>query len=218
MEEFLKSLGLYDLVGYIVPGLIVVWAGLVFCRYHSKRNIEIDTLTVVFAAFIAGHMIQAGASFLDDLLFRGNGRDTVNAVYKSDEDKAFREELLNALHKAFKADMSNRPDELYLCEYYGRIHGRDSYTERFLAYRSLFRGLVIAMTLAMIAPAYVFCRSKKGPVKRTSGWICIVLLCCVGISFGRFLKFDDYWKKSIYWTFYDDYLLPSAKGASESGE
>ena len=218
MEELAKILGLYNVVSYFIPGLVAVWAFLAALRaYRTRNNVKsvprIRTTTVLVAAFIIGHMIQAVASTLDDQFFRRGGKDSVEAIYMHDTDGDFKKALIETITAAFKT--YNPVQALRLCEIYDQTHQRDSYNELFLANRALFRGLTISLAFAFVAYIYVLIHSEKKALLRLL--VFGMALACV-ISFFRFKKFNRYWADSIYRTFYIEYKFPSEKQPSKAGD
>jgi len=210
MEEFAKVLGLYDVVSYFIPGAIAVWAALeafgTYCALHNdgKHPRPISMPAFLFSAFVAGHLIQAVMSPLDDVVYRARGKDTVEKHYYKPEQQRFKVLLEEKMEAAFKG---NSPEDMRaLCEVYAQVRGLDTHTEKFLAYRGLFRGLALALLLSSFAFCYVYW-SAKGRGKAIPRFLCIALLVGCLISIARWDRFNDYWLDSIYRTFYVNYSL-----------
>ncbi len=205
MEEFAKVFGLYDVVSYFVPGAVLAWAILEAYKAHESPIVEVQPSMAAFllAAYIAGHMIQAAASWIDDECFRTSKEHAVATVYKADEDKAFRDLLSTAIKERFNTDSPK--DYFKYCEVYARNHHIDTYTEMFLANRGLFRGLALSMALSFFAFLYALTKDRKNVARIC---FCVALAVGAGASFLRFAKFNQYWVDSIYRTWYVDYAFP----------
>ena len=144
VENILGEIALYDLIGYFVPGALVVWAlisALGVGRNPPSITVAIGAVFFFGTAYITGHLIQTVASSLIHLEIE------INTLYK--DEPWFKAELLRAHGERFgyapgAGQASARPSEkmiFKLSHTYAQVRKIDSYVEILQARLAFFRGL-----------------------------------------------------------------------------
>jgi hypothetical protein len=205
VDHFLKELSLYDLTGYLLPGVVAVWSVLaVHEALRRKRNSPRLVLSIwvfLVVAYLAGHLVQTVAS----KFFRLFPRAPISSLYAS--ESVFQQRL--------EAEILNRfgvqPDKkkLDLCETYLRLHGIDGYAEIMKARHAFFRGLTVSFLMALLAFVYKAGveRDKQADAmperQRNSMLLAAVLVVAMILSLLRLREFDGYYTDAVYRTFYE---------------
>jgi len=206
MEQLLKELSLYDLTGYLIPGIVVVWS-VVFVMnailFRRKRDyIKPSIFAIIVAGYITGHMLQTIATFLEEhllpIFWKSLFWRPIDQLYVN--DPAFRDALNDAIKNTFVNVAQNGP--FILCQTYVRVHGLDGYTDIMTARYAFFKGLTLALFISCCAFALeAFWRRRqahRGRVFLMAG----LLLIATGLSFGRMVRFEHYYVDGVYRTFY----------------
>lgn len=212
MDQVLKELTLYDLTGYLVPGVIIVWAASMVMHSARRRadthHPELKLLTFILIAYLAGHMIQAVATPLERHVFRPLFWKSMPAQFA--DDKAFVARLEAAANRAFGpiADDSRR---FLLCQTYIQVRRLDAYIAVMQARYAFFKGLTLAFLLATLAfagDAVVEHRQRgrrklaRQPMHRDSRALAVAMLLASILSFVRLTEFEHHYADSVYRTFY----------------
>ena len=220
MEQLLKELSLYDLTGYLVPGVVVVWA-LVYVAnatltHRAKDRIELPTLGFIFVGYIAGHMLQTVATFLEEHVLTRFWNPLfwrpIDELYSA--EPAFAANLNDAMKNTFANLAQDHP--FILCQTYLRVHGLDGYTDIMTARYAFFKGLTLALLIAFLAFVFEAVWSRRQA--RLRGRIIIVaalLLIATCLSFARLVRFEHYYVDGVYRTFYVG-VLPRSKAGPDS--
>lgn len=209
MEEILKQLSLYDLFGYLVAGAIVVWAvmGAVAACARSGAQAAppvLNTAVFLVAAYIAGHMIQATASYLDKQMHDDRPRHTLETVYENEPN--LRAQIEGALKEAFEVKLEHG-ERFKAAHTYIHVRTLDSYVEIMQARSAFFRGLTLALLIAALAFAVRFACDRKWH----NAALVVLLLVGSGISYSRYTVFDKNFVDHTYRTFYVDHKLSRAE-------
>lgn len=205
MEQVLKELGLYDLTGYLIPGVVVVSA-LIHVANATVSSLKKDPIKrpvyeIIVVGYITGHLLQAVAAFLEDrllpIIWQPLFWRPLDQLYA--EESAFREALKSAVKNTF-ANVESSP--FILCQTYVRVHGLDAYTDIMQARYAFFRGLTLALFISGCALAYKWFRRRgqahRGRVLIMSG----LLLVATVLSVWRTFRFENYYVDGVYRTFY----------------
>jgi hypothetical protein len=219
MEQVLKTLTLYDITAYLLPGLVVVWSIMQAWAFAQRESTASWSWKLIVVAYLVGQLLQVAMS---------DERDWRNRVLKAphlrelDEvfpDKIgehgsvqlkFRQDLIAAINQAFNAPSSS--ERFRLCEAYVQTRKLDSFIEIMHARYGFFRGLLLGFIIsaAAFAIAALFrIRSWRGPYQRE--WMTTLLLAVV-CSGGAYLSalrtndFEGYYSAAMYRTFYVDYV------------
>jgi hypothetical protein len=202
MEQVLKELGLYDLTGHLIPGIIVVWmliyvANAILHRQKSEP-INRSVLEMIVAGYVTGHLLQAIGSFLEQLFRPSLFWRPLDQLYA--DDPAFRDALNDMIKKIFVN--AAQKDPIILCQTYVRVHDLNAYTDTMQARHTFYRGLTLALFISGCALVVEWFwrrrQAHRGRVLVMAG----LLLIATGVSFGRMVKIDFYYVDGIYRTFY----------------
>jgi len=204
MEEMLRTLSLYDLTGYLIPGVVLVWSviyvvnGILFRR--EQDHIKPGTFATVVAGYIIGHLVQAIASFLEQTLLRSQSLFWVppNSFYAS--DAGFSDALSKTITQIFGGVGQNSP--FILCQTYLRVHRLDAYTEIMQARYAFFRGLALALFISGCAFAIEGLLRRRQPHRSRIFVLAILLLIGTLLSYSRMTRFENYYVDGVYRTFY----------------
>lgn len=181
MEDVIRAVGLYDLVGYLLPGCVLLFTLLVsvqaFCRVQGKRFHEPHPAAFLIAAYLTGFMLQSALSrdrvwsIVPDPLVGATVESIISpprppSATQAKARQLFIEALSIASMQAFKVPT----DDYYLAEAYGRVHGLDSFPSSMEARHAFARGLVVsllisAFALVLAALAYFFARRPGADIE-----------------------------------------------------
>ena len=190
MEDVIRAVGLYDLVGYLLPGCVLLFALLVsvhaFCRVQGKRFQEPHLAIFLVAAYLTGFMLQAALSHdrtwsilpvpsvgttFESIIPRPSTAVTAEEFSnRTQARRLFIEALSTASMQAFNVPT----DEYYLAEAYGRVHGLDSYSSSMDPRYAFARGLIVslivsAFALFLAALAYFFAPRRGAEMETDDG-------------------------------------------------
>jgi hypothetical protein len=213
METVLKELSLYDLTGYLLPGVVVVWS-LVYVADASrfrreKDRLELTTVVIIIAGYITGHMLQAIGTFLEQNVISSMFWQPPTQIYFN--DPAFRDSLMEAIKNSFGYVAKGK--EFLLCQTYLQVHGLDAFTDIMQARYAFFKGLTLALFIsccAFVVESLIWyhrrtrLRGLQGAAKRYRNMIIIagVLFLATLLSFWRLMAFESYYIDNVYRTFY----------------
>jgi hypothetical protein len=227
METLLKELTLYDVMAYLLPGFVLLWAILKAAdsiRGHATRQ---WTWKLIVVAYIVGHLLQASVSparlwsrepvylqTIDSIFPDIPGTGSTPAVSRA----AFRSDLASMIVKTFNDPPSS--EWFYLCESYLQEKKLDGFIQIMQARHGFFRGLSASLglaALALLVAAGVQARIRADPYRRE--WIesAIVALLCVAGAYLAAQRTDDfgrYYAEGTYRAFYVDHLSSGAQPAS----
>ena len=212
MEQLLKELSLYDLTGYLIPGIIVVWSVLfvmnAFLFRRKSDYIKPSTFAIVIVGYITGHMLQTIATFFEEHLFSifrdSEFWQSTDQLYAN--DPPFRDALNSAIKAVFvsKDTLVNvaQHSQFVLCQTYVRVHGLDAYTDIMTARYAFFKGLTLALFISCCAFAVeAFWRRRMANRGRVF-LMAVALLVATLLSYERLLRFEHYYVDGVYRTFY----------------
>lgn len=156
MSRILDQLNFFDFFGYLLPGAVVLAAGLVLIgAVFPDLGIDLTGASLVQAlgflvlAYLVGHAVQTFAHWPQRWLCaaKWSGRQPSVALLEDDESTltpAFRTALKEVVHRRYGLT-DPTPDDVFAISYSYLIqHGIRRRAEAFLGLFALSRGMVVA--------------------------------------------------------------------------
>lgn len=218
------KVSLYDLLGYLLPGAIVLLA-LSICYWAAfgpTIPLPLGGLSVgagmgiTLVALILGHMVQAIANILPSALMCSE-----KEYFNPKTTTCLPHEIVLAAKKKLATTLATSPDDITttaLCDAsrYATVSGSGAY-EIFLSHEGLYRGLAVSMFLLACSLSFRALRegtaveigSSNFPISAGSlALTVIILLVFVCLSWRRYHRFARY---RIGQMIYGYLLLPEKK-------
>lgn len=219
MEKVLTELALYDIMAYLVPGVVVVGAALYGIAAVRRDGTHQWSWMVLVAAYLVGHALQAWASPMRHLLAEPLYQQSLKKVYtdecqtnddgKYDCNAAFRKELQNRLNLTYP-NVQTLETQFLLAESFLQGRQLDGFVQIMQARYGFFRGLFVGFPIAALILSFVLWfqyKDRRAHQTEQLATAVLIVLCLLGaVTAGvRTGDFDKYYTQAVYEAFYNEF-------------
>lgn len=212
----------YDFLGYLLPG-----ASAIFIVYFTAKvafgialpNLPSDlsgSFAFLGASYVIGHLVQGAGSYFEDWIDRPKDKsnrrvrlgerllldDGPNAVAEPDFSNKVRDRVKRFAKDVFATESES---EIFdLCQALIADKSVAQRTEIYAAQRGLARGMLMASVLAILLAVLVAIAqlAQRRLWEALASGLAIAVLIAAALLFHRgFMRFREYFAKSVYWAF-----------------
>ena len=213
-------MGLYDIVGMLVPGAVMVGAALMsfsqiglFNPSHFADSEFIIATFFILASYIMGHVIHGlGGLFLSA---RKLGYASKRFLQEKDThySATFKKKLRELAAQTFGVEADGDAQKIFdLCYTYTQVRGIDAHIQLMNGRHGFFRNIVISAAitavLMMVPPlGHWVCKSIDANTIALNILLALLSLAIIPVAFNRWRRFGERFADHVYRTFYVDRLL-----------
>lgn len=203
---------IYDLVGYFIPGSLVLWCWLELANMLNfdysvflinDVNIVVKIGLLVIACYAVGHLLHAIANYTIDKFISGSypPKDYFPNKFKTDFSPIMISLLKECINKQFNmpahdnySDENFIKDSYWLCYSYVANAKQESLAQTFLNISGFYRGLATGFYVIAVSNffAFIFYCQRIMPV------VALFAVVIAQLFFLRNRRFKYYLAKTVY--------------------